>query len=120
MSDFNVLSKSGRFLICSIANREISMSAEIDLIDVVTGSHNISPSALYLLLPFVGNKLEPIGDSSANDLATINNAYRFRNAILDFAGQKAGQIVYDRSGNQRDAIAAAKAAAKASNEQFTV
>jgi len=95
------------------------MSAEIDLIDVVTGSHNISPSALYLL-PFVGNKLEPIGDSSAKVLATINNAYRFRNAILDFAGQKAGQIVYDRSGNQRDAIAAAEAAAKASNEQFTV
>jgi len=96
------------------------MSAEIDLIDVVTGSHNISPSALYLLLPFVGNKLEPIGDSSANALATINNAYRFRNAILDFAGQKAGQIVYDRSGNQRYAIAAAEAAAKASNEQFKV
>jgi hypothetical protein len=92
------------------------MSAEIDLIDVVTGSHNISPSALYL----VGNKLEPIGGSSAKVLATINNAYRFRNAILDFAGQKAGQIVYDRSGNQRDAIAAAEAAAKASNEQFTV
>ena len=85
------------------------------------------PGALWLfclrvlgIFLFVGNKLEPIGDSSANDLATINNAYRFRNAILDFAGQKAGQIVYDRSGNQRDAIAAAEAAAKASNEQFTV
>lgn len=88
--------------------------------NVTTEGENTTSDALVALVLSLLNKIEQLENSADQVTTAINNAYRFRDAIFAFAGQSAGQIVYDRTRNRDYAIAAAEAAAKASNQQFTV
>ena len=95
------------------------MSATSDLLDSAKAYSNISSSDLSIADLLSANKAIPIEVSVVRTLAAVYNAVRLHDAIVDFAGQSAGQIAYNRTGSRRYAIAAAQAAAKASAEQFT-
>jgi hypothetical protein len=88
-----------------------------DLPESATEYGDITPSDLSKLL---ADKPTPLEISIIRALAPVYSAFRLHDAIVDFAAQSAGQIAYDRTRSRDYAVAVARAAAKATGEQFTM
>jgi len=98
----------------------MSLHVSDNLMDHVTDDSGITPSDLTTLAELSVNKARSIDIAIVRALAAVYNAFRLHDAIVDFAGQSAGQIAYDRTCSRGYAVAAAQATAKATSERFTV
>jgi hypothetical protein len=96
------------------------VSSEHIFSNAITEGENTTSDALAILDRSLLNQIEQFEKSADRITTAVCNAYRFHDAILAFAWQSAGQLVFDRTRNRDYAIAAAEAAAAASSQQFTV